>query len=365
MLGGISSETGLTYSSVSFAIAIGQLVFGISQPIFGILSLKKTKKFVLILGCLLMALGIGMIPLCSSTWMLMLSLGVLLATGTGAVSFGMIMGVVTASIGEEKAVMVTGFVNASSGVGSVILSPVIQNGFRWLGVKHTLTLLSLFILLLVPASIIVSKKEKMCEYDTAKSSVIPVLKGSFCNKNYWCLFVGFFTCGFHMATIETHLFSQITAYGISETVTAAFFSVYGFATIIGPVMSGILCKKLPMKYVLGALYGSRVVLVGVFLILPKNAVIICLIMVLLGITGASTLTPTSGLASKLFGAENLATLFGTIFLGHQIGSFFSAWIGGVCLEKTGNYFFVWGISMLLSGIAAVVSCNIDDERSSL
>lgn len=362
MLSGISEMTGIAYGAVSFSIAVGQLAFGMAQPVFGILALKTTKRFVLMMGSFLMTFGVGLIPFCKEPWMLTMAMGVVLAVGTGAVSFGMIMGAVTPLLGEQKAVAVTGLVNASSGVGSVLLSPLLQRGFEVIGVRHTLFVLAILTLFLVPVSMFVSRKENKAVEETEKTEILPILINAFRNRSYWCLIVGFFTCGFHMATIETHLFSQIVSYGISEAVTAIFFSIYGFATILGSLMSGFLCERIPMKVVVGALYASRVVWVGAFLILPKNQISILIIMVLLGMTGASTLTPTSGLTSKIFGSENLATLFGVIFLSHQVGSFFSAWIGGKCVEIIGNYVLVWILGMLFSSVAAFVSFSICEEK---
>lgn len=363
LVSGIAAETGIAYGDVSFAIAIGQLVFGISQPIFGVVALKKSKRFVLMLGSFLMALGLAITPFCSAAWMLDLAMGFVLATGTGAVSFGMIMGAVTPIVGEEKAVAVSGMVNASSGIGGVVFSPLLQAGFDTLGLKVTLLIFAAIVLLLVPVSKMVSGEEEKNEEETNKVSIIPLLKRAFKNRSYWCLLIGFFTCGYHMATIETHLFSQIVSYGISEAIAAAFFSVYGAATIIGSLFSGFLCERIPMKYVVTFLYGSRVVWVAILLWMPKAEWSVLIVMILLGLTGAATLTPTSGITSKLFGADNLATLFGVVFLSHQLGSFFSSWIGGRCVEMTGDYVIVWVIAMVLSAVAAVASYTIKEKAA--
>jgi len=108
-----------------------------------------------------------------------------------------------------------------------------------------------------------------------------------------------------------------------------------------------------MKYVLGGIYGSRVFWPAILILMPKNEITIMMIVVLLGITGAASMTPTQGLTEKLYGADNLATLFGVIFLSHQVGSFFSAWVGGLSVEMTGDYVMVWAIAMGLSLLASI------------
>lgn len=362
MLNTISSDTGIAYAAVSFAIAIGQLVFGIAQPVFGIVAIKKSNKFVLVLGSLFMAVGLIAIPFCKTEWMLLLFLGIILPIGTGAISFGMIMGAITPKLGEQKAASASGFVNASSGIGSIVFSPIIQSAFSIVGLTITMFGISIICLLLIPISVFVSgKNEASSNSAQGNGQILTMLKEAFRDKNFIFLMIGFFTCGFHMAMIETHLYSQILSYGISDKVAALSFSIYGIASIIGSLLSGFLCMKIPMKYVVGTLYGSRVIWVLLFLILPKSVLSVVIFCICLGLTGAATVTPTSGLVGKLFGSTNIPTLFGIVFVSHQVGSFLSAWLGGKCFEATGNYIIIWIIAAILSACAMVASYKIKER----
>lgn len=358
MLGAISDGTGIAYASVSFAIAVGQLVFGVAQPVFGIVALKKSNAFVLAMGCVFMAVGLAAIPLCTAEWMLMLFLGILLPVGTGAVSFGIIMGAITPKLGEKRAATASGFVNASSGVGSIFFSPMIQKLFSSVGLRNTMLALGLAAIILIPVALLVSgsKDRRSIKSGIHKNTNVPVLlQQAFKSKNFLFLLMGFTTCGFHMAIIETHLYSQIQSYGMTDSVAALSFSVYGFASVIGSLASGFLSSRLPMKYVVGVLYGSRAAMLLAFFLLPKTAEMIFAFVTLLGLTGASTVVPTSGLVGKLFGPVNLATLFGIVFVGHQIGSFFSAWLGGRWVEAGGGYILIWSVAAVLSLFATIVS----------
>ena len=116
-----------------------------------------------------------------------------------------------------------------------------------------------------------------------------------------------------------------------------------------------------MKNVLAGIFGSRVIWPVILIFMPKNTITIMIIVILLGLTGAASMTPTSGLTERLYGADNLATLFGMIFLSHQVGSFFSAWIGGLSVEMTGDYVMVWAIAMVLSAIAAAAVFRIKEK----
>jgi predicted MFS family arabinose efflux permease len=207
------------------------------------------------------------------------------------------------------------------------------------------------------------KEERGAANDkNAEDSVIALLKRAMRSKSYLFLMLGFFVCGFQMAIIQTHLYSQILSYGIADSLVAAAFSVYGFTSVIGSLFSGFFCGRFRMKYVVGFLYGSRVVIVLFFLLLPKTTPAIFVFLALLGMTGAATVVPTSGLVGKLFGSKNLGTLFGFVFLCHQLGSFFSAWLGGRYVAAAGSYVSIWNISTILSLCAMLVSFCIAEPR---
>lgn len=383
MLQAISSNSGIPYASVSFVLAVAQLVFGIMQPVFGIAALKKSNVFVLCCGVICTAGGLLIIPFCGSVWMLMIFLGIVLPSGTGALSFGIIMGAITPRMSENQASSVSGIVNASSGVGNSILSPVIQSLIAAGGLMGAMVFLSIPTIILMPVSIwmcrsksdprdagktldtkaMAEKSDGAFSESRESVSVKRLFLNAFKNRTYRFLLMGFFTCGFFMAIIETHLYTQITGYGLSGKMAAYAFSVYGIATIIGSVISGMLCSRIQMKKVLGSLYGMRFIVILVFLLLPKNMATVCVFTAMLGLLGNSTVPPTSGLVSRTFGAAKLATLFGFVFFVHQIGSFFSVWLGGICVSRTGSYQLLWAICGMLCVFASIVSFLIREPAN--
>ncbi|MEY8351937.1 MFS transporter [Lachnospiraceae bacterium 54-53] len=367
MLGAISESSGLAYSTVSFVVAVSLLVFGIMQPVFGIVALKKSNLFVLCCGILCMVTGLLIIPFCRSAWMLMIFLGVILPAGIGALSFGIVMGAITPRLSDSSTSTVSGVVSASSGIGSIILSPVIQALIAASGLMGAMIFLSVPTLALLPVALWLCRpqagheqKQEPTAEPWNKESLKELFFDAIHNRTYRFILIGFFTCGFHMAIIETHLFTQITTYGISEQTAAYAFSIYGFAAITGSILSGIACSRIKMKNVLGFLYGARCIIVLMFFLVPKTKITIYTFTVFLGMTGNSTVPPTSGLVSRTFGAAKLATLFGMAFVSHQLGSFFSAWFGGVSISATGSYAPIWGASILFSVLASFVSLRIKE-----
>ncbi len=370
LINSISDNSGIAYSSVSFILAIAQLTYGIAQPVFGIIAIKKSNTFVLLIGAVLMAVGLLGVPFCHSILSLLFFLGIVFPAGTGAISFGIIMGAVSPLMSEKEAATVSGVVSAGSGIGSTILSPMIQKLLSISGLQMTIFALCAPIICIVPISLWISSNTKNTTITLESSndvtySLKDMFADAFRNKSYLFLMIGFFTCGFHMAIIETHLFSQFVSYGLSKETAAYLFSCYGIAVITGSIISGILGSKFPMKNVLGSIYASRVIIVILLLTLPKTVFSMAFVAILLGLTAVSTVPPTSGLVGKLFGNAKMATLFGMVFVSHQIGSFFSSWLGGICVQITKNYSLIWIVSIFLSVIAATVSFAIKDKKEEI
>lgn len=171
-----------------------------------------------------------------------------------------------------------------------------------------------------------------------------LLRRAFRDRGYLIIFTAFFTCGFHMAIIETHLVSQMQHDGMTASGAAAGFAAYGVAAMIGPVIAGWLCGRFPMRIVLAGTYASRALIVAVFFALPTSSATLVGFAILLGLTGNSTVPPTSGIIEERFGAASLGTLFGAAFLCHQLGAFVSAWLGGVTATATGGYGLIWTLA---------------------
>ena len=379
MLSAIIENSGMTYASVSLVLAVGQLLYGLFQPIFGVLAQKRGARTTLLIGVCMMLAGLLLLPQCRSAWSLMLCLGILLPAGTGATSYGILIGAVTPRIPAGTVSLVSGIVNASSGVGNAVLSPVIQALLAGGGILAAMLVLSVPTALMIPLCLFVSRKSESSaegkdaeSENAAKTAKAPSGQGlferilspfadAFQNRTYRLLMIGFFTCGFHMALISNHLPSQITTYGISEAVSSYVFSIYGIMTMAGSVLSGWLIGTRSMKNVLGTYYGLRSVITVVFLVFPKTLPVVVVYAILLGMTGAATVPPVSGLIGRQFGAQRVGSLYGFVFFIHSIGGFLGAWLGGVCADVFGGYVQIWVIDIILSAAAAAASWSIREE----
>lgn len=368
MLPGIVSHTGIDYASVSFVIGVGQILYGATQPFFGMLAIKRSNAFVMLIGISLMAAGLILSPLCHHLWSLLLFFGILLPTGTGALCFGIVMGALAPIIGERRAAVASGIVQASAGIGDAIMSPLLQRLTDSFGVTVSMPAFSVPILCMLPVVVWLGWKRKQTEEmqtiqpdagETGREErLFDILKTAFHDPTYWCLLIGFSTCGFHMSIIETHLFSQYLESGIPGDLASLTLTVYGIFTMLGAVITGFLGQKFSMKNVLAGVYGIRVFIALAFIFLPKSIPFAFAATGMLGLTGDSTVPPTTGIISAKVGVAKMAVVYGSIFIGHQIGAFVSAWLGGILVNTVLGYTALWIVDLCLCAAVAVASFKI-------
>lgn len=363
----LSSFTAIHYADVSFVMGVTQLLYGITQPLWGALALKRSNTLVLCIGTVLFLAGLIFTPFCRSVLTLFLTFGIALGAGSGALCFGILMGTISPIIGKEKASAASGILNASSGIGSAVLSPVLQLLNSQIGVAGSLWVLAIPTLLIFPIIFWIRMMQGNTVVDGADSaaasgaeqSSLRLLRTALREADFRRLMLGFSTCGFHMIIIQTHLVTQFVSYGITAGVVAGIYTFFGVATMAGSVLSGFLCSKFSLKNVLGTEYAVRAVIVALFMFaMPKNLTTAIIFALILGLTGDATVTPTSEIVSRRFGAKTIGFLFGMTFVCHQIGAFISSWLGGVLIEQTGSYTLIWSLDILLCAMAALTSYRI-------
>ncbi|MCD8036372.1 MAG: MFS transporter, partial [Clostridiales bacterium] len=222
----------------------------------------------------------------------------------------------------------------------------------------TMTSFMVIFCILIPLAIAVTSKDTKTEPHISDKGSLPFRK-AFHNRTYRLLLAGFATCGFHMVIIESHLFSQYVSYGIEETAASWAFSCYGIATIAGALLSGFFSTRLHKGKLLAFYYGFRAVWAAFYLfILPKTIATAVLFSIGLGLTGDATVSPTSGLVNENFELKHVATLVGLLFFAHQIGAFFSAWLGGLFYNIIGSYTLIWLVDIALCLFASTMSAKI-------
>ena len=362
----ITQSTGVTVVALSFALAVGQFVFGAAQPIFGAIADKYGAVKVVIAGAIMLALGCALTPFATSSVGLLLTMGVLSAAGAAAGSFSILIGIAAQRLPPEKRSFAAGLINAGGSIGQSVFAPLVQLIIGAAGWASAMFATAFAALLTIP--LVLPLRRSMGTGAAASLAPVPHLtlgeqvRVALRDRSYLCLHAGFFTCGFHIAFLVTHLPNDLRLCGLTPDVAASSLMLIGLFNVAGSLAAGWLGQRYRMKYLLALIYASRALIVAIYVVMPKNALNVYLFAGALGFTWLATVPPTSGLVGKLFGTRYLATLFGLTLLSHQVGGFLGAWLGGIALAQTGNYEWIWYADIVLALLAAGANLPIREAR---
>mgnify|MGYP000953821346 FL=1 len=364
----VVNTTDLSVAQFSLVIAVFQLMWGVAQPATGALADHYGAWKVLGGGALVLAAACFLIPQLPTFWGLMFAVGLLLAFGTGAGGFSIIMGQVAAKLPPAVRGLASGAVNAGGSAGQFLFAPMVQGlmvqpHIGWQGTFYVWGGLSLLIL---PVAWWLTRGGNMPQQaqtaQTHDGGLKQAVIRAFADRSYLLLHLGFFTCGFHIAFLVTHLPNEISLCGLPPTVASTSLAVIGLANIAGCLFSGWCVGRFPSKYVLFYLYASRVLMVAAYLAAPKTDMNFYIFAAGLGFTWLATVAPTATLTGKLFGTRYLATLFGLTMLSHQIGGFLGSYLGGQVVSMFNSYGWMWYADMLLAGAAALLNLPIKEPK---
>ena len=362
----INTSTGLGIVSISFAMAVGQFMWGASQPIFGAIADKHGPGKVIVAGAILLAVGTALTPFMDSQWGLLMTLGILSAAGAGAGSFSILIGATSQRLPAERRAFASGFINAGGSFGQFVFAPLMQaiiNGAGWVAAMLTMAATTLLTIPLAwPLRRRSAPVSQVPPADPSHIGLKQQLKIALRDPSYLLLHAGFFTCGFHIAFLVTHLPGEVALCSLPAGVSATALALIGLFNIAGSLTAGALSSRMRMKYLLAAMYGSRAVLIVIYLLAPKTEWTFYIFAAALGFTWLATVPPTAGLVGKLFGMRYLATLFGLTLLSHQIGGFFGAWLGGLAFVNFGNYNWMWYADIALALAAAIANLPIREAK---
>ncbi|MET0988858.1 MAG: MFS transporter [Steroidobacteraceae bacterium] len=358
------SATGMSIAAVSFAMAIAQFTWGLSQPLLGAMSDRYGPTMVLVIGGLVMALGCALTPLADSQTTLIFTLGILTPFGAGAAGLSVLLSASAQRLPPERRSFASGIINAGGSLGQFVFAPLMQfiiASASWVAAMLTMAVAAL---MTIPLALLLGGRAPGAPATGEQSQFS--LRQQFAlalrDRSYWCLHAGFFTCGFHVAFLVTHLPSELQLCGLTASVAANSLALIGLFNVVGSLGIGWLGQRHRMKLLLTAIYGTRALLIVVYLLMPKTALNVYLFAAALGVTWLATVPPTAGLVGKLFGTRYLATLFGLTIFSHQIGGFLGAWLGGLARETTGNYDWMWYADITLALLAAVSNLPIKEAR---
>ena len=345
----------------ALAIAVQNLVWGMMQPVSGMLADRYGTATVVVAGALLYVLGLVTMAHATSPLMLVLTGGVLIGTGLSGLTFSVISGVLGRAYPPEKRSMALGISAAAGSFGQFALLPVTQVLLstcrlvrRAAGAgRHR------------PADGAArgrSGREARRQRARVQQSAGEAMREAVGHHGYLLLTAGFFVCGFQVVFIGVHLPAYLADHGFPAHVAVTALALIGLFNIIGTYTTGWLGSRMPRRYILSAIYFGRTVVIALFLWLPLSAPTVYAFAIALGLLWLSTVPPTNNIIAQIFGVRYLAMLSGFTFLSHQIGSFLGAWLGGRLYDTTGSYDVVWWLSIALGIAAGLINLPIDERE---
>jgi predicted MFS family arabinose efflux permease len=358
----INTHTGAGLLAISFAFAVSQLVWGLAQPVAGAIADRYGAGRVIAGGILMIAAGYALVPAAGSAAMLVFVIGILIACGAGAAGTSIALAAVARLVPVEKRAMASGIVSAGTSVGQFTLVPLAQALIGWVGWMAALWWLAAIAVATAPLAWVLRGKSAPASGAAREERLGEAVKRAFGDRSYMLLNLGFFTCGFHVAFIMTHLPGVVAYCALPPAVGAWSLGVIGLFNIVGSLAVGWAMGRWRSKSLLACLYAGRAVAVALFLLAPKTEVTFLVFAAILGVTWLSTIPPTGGLVAKFYGPRYMATLFGIVLLSHQIGGFLGAYLGGVAFEATGSYDWMWYADIALALGAALVHLPIREPR---
>ncbi len=377
----MSAARGWGRETFALALAIQNLVWGASLPVAGALSDRFGPSRVLAAGALVYALGIRAMAGTESPALLQLTAGIFVGVGVAFTAFTIALAAMAKVVGPERRSLALGLGTAAGSFGQVVFSPLGQALIAAHGWEAALVSMSAIVLVIAPLALLLpgvgkrpgaaepgAREPGAAESRAAESgatgpelSLGAAVREAMGHRGYGLLTAGFFVCGFHVAFITVHFPAYVLDLGLPAAVGAGAIAVIGLFNIVGSLASGAIGQRWSRKYGLSAIYALRAVAITALLVAPKTTGTIYAFSAAMGLLWLSTVPLTTGIVGRIFGLRYLATLFGFVFLSHQLGSFLGVWLGGRLHDATGSYDAIWWAGVVLGLAAAFIHLPIDDR----
>ena len=369
----IAEEFMWARSEFSMAIAIQNLAWGIGTPIFSAFAEKFGDRKAITLGLILYAIGVFISSSASSPEAHQF-LNILIGFGIAGSGFGPILAVVGRTAAPEKRSLALGITTAAGSAGQVVGPPFaagLLDIMPWSSVFIIFAIISILTIVLVP---LLKSKPKISKKEI-EENLSDALKEAFKDPTYTMLFLGFFSCGFQLAFITAH-FPAFIAESSSPIIQGSLISVVcnsvaslgalsialiGLFNIIGSITAGALGKYYTKKYLLSTIYTGRTIAAIIFIMLPITPTSIVIFSIVMGSLWLATVPLTSGIIGYIYGLKFMGTLYGIVFLSHQIGSFVGVWLGGLFYDIYGSYDIVWWVGIGVGAFSAIIHLPIKEK----
>lgn len=344
-----------------FAIALQNLVWGLAQPFTGAIADRMGAGRVIFAGGALYALGLATMVTTSDPVLFNLGVGVLIGLGLSCTGFSIVFGVVARNVPVQKRSLALGITGACGSFGQFAMLPI---GHMLLGMGDwvfAITVLAITLATMLPLAFILSGRPVPVAAMDSGPGFREALSQAMSHAGFNFLIFGFLVCGLHTMFMAAHLPAYLSDAGLGAREGMMALALIGAFNVLGSYLCGWLGGHFRKKYLLAGIFVIRTVAIAAFMLLPITTTSVYIFSIVMGLTWLGTVPLTSGLIADIFGPRYLGTLFGIAFLGHQVGSFLGAWLGGAVFDTTGSYVIVWMLSLGLAIAAALIYLPVNDR----
>jgi MFS family permease len=345
----------------AFAVALQNILWGIGQPLSGMIADRFGTVRVLCTGALLYASGLVLMAHATSGPVLDVSAGVLLGFGLSGCSFPVVLAAFGKILPPQWRSMSFGFGTAAGSFGQFLYSPVavaLMDQFGW---QQALTIFAVTMLAVIPLSFALSTPHSGASKHPSSQSLRQALGEAFAHRSYVLLVIGYFTCGFQLQFITIHMPPYLIDRGLSAEVGGWTIATIGLFNVVGSLTSGWLGSRMPKRYLLSIIYFTRALAILAFISFPVTPFTCIAFGAVMGLMWLSTVPPTNGIITLMFGTQWLATLSGFAFFSHQVGGFLGVLLGGIVFDRTGSYDAVWWLAILFGILSALINMPIVEK----
>ncbi|MEO5337938.1 MAG: MFS transporter [Magnetospirillum sp. WYHS-4] len=356
----LSAERHWPFATFSLAVALQNLLWGLFQPFAGAAADRWGAARVAIFGALAYALGLAMVA-SDDELLTVVGLGVVAGAGIAATTFSVVLGAVGRAVGPEHRSSALGLASATGSFGMMLAIPLSNYLIAAHGVDVTLLVLAGICLASIPFAWVLGRAEAAGGPPSSGIGLREALKEAMGHRGYRLLVLGFFVCGFQIAFVAVHLPNYLQLCGMGAGAGATALLTIGLFNVLGSWLAGQLGARFRSKYVLSAIYLGRVLAVIAFVWSPKSEASLIAFTAAMGLMWLSTVPLTSGLVALLFGPRHMGSLFGVVFLSHQVGAFVGSWAGGAVYDATLSYDAMWMVTAALGLLATLLHLPIADH----
>ena len=358
-------DIGITAADFSLAIAIQNIVWGITQPFVGVLADRHGIRPVVLAGVVVYAAGIVISVLAHSALMFTLGAGLCIGLALSCTASNLAMNVTARTASPAGRMIAMGSVSAIGSLGLALASPLAQTLITTSGWQVAMVGFLGLVVVMLPAAFLAGGADRIEPEAVrgAAQSAGEAVREALGHSGYIVLAVAFFVCGLQLVFITTHLPTYLAICGMDPSVGANALALIGVFNVIGSFLFGWLGGRYSKRFLLGGIYVLRSLCITAYFLLPPTPTSTLVFAAAMGTLWLGVVPLVSGLVVHLFGLRYMATLSGVAFLSHQVGSFIGAWGGGLIYSSLGNYDRAWQGAVAIGILAGLFQMTMNVRPS--